>query len=313
MSRPPAVSVIIPAFRISAYIAEALDSVFAQTYTDFEVILVNDGSPDTDELEAALAPYRSRIQYLKQERGGVSAARNLGIRHARGEFLAFLDGDDVWLPQCLETHMEWLRLHPELDMVWADLQLFGAGPTAGRTLMSLNASERPVTLARLVQLRASPFTSAVLVRRSAVIDAGLFDEALSRSEDFDLWLRLAQAGCRLDFHRTLVGRRRIHGSAASYDHIAMLKAILVVLDKLAAPGVTGEDAAAVVSGRARVVAWLRHEEGRVCLLEGRFREAAAAFREGAAHCGSAKANLLLAGLRVAPRLTRALFKLRARQ
>src|SRR5712671_2294711 len=87
----PAVSVIIPAYNSAAYIAETLESVFAQTLADFEVIVINDGSPDTDQLEKVLEHYRERIVYLKQENRGPSAARNIGIRSSRGEFLAFLD------------------------------------------------------------------------------------------------------------------------------------------------------------------------------------------------------------------------------
>src|SRR5215467_6832857 len=90
----PLVSVIIPAYKAAAFIDETLQSVFCQTYQNFEVVLINDGSPDTAEFERAIAPYRDRISYIRQENSGVSAARNAGIRRARGEYLAFLDSDD---------------------------------------------------------------------------------------------------------------------------------------------------------------------------------------------------------------------------
>src|SRR5262249_43809454 len=92
----PAVSVIIPAYGVTPYIAEALDSVLAQTYTDFELIVVNDGCPDTAALEAVLRPYLDHIVYVKKENGGVSSARNAGIRVARAPLIALLDGDDAW-------------------------------------------------------------------------------------------------------------------------------------------------------------------------------------------------------------------------
>jgi len=94
----PLVSVIIPAFNAAGHIVGALESVFAQSFTNYEVILANDGSPDTERLEQVIQPCISRITYLTQENRGPSAARNLGIRHARGEWLAFLDSDDAWLP-----------------------------------------------------------------------------------------------------------------------------------------------------------------------------------------------------------------------
>src|ERR1039458_8017361 len=112
----PQVSVIIPAFNAAGHIVAALESVFAQSFTDYEVILVNDGSPDTEQLEQAIQPYVSRIAYLAQENRGPSAARNLGIRHARGEWLAFLDSDDAWLPHYLAEQLRFLREDPALDI-----------------------------------------------------------------------------------------------------------------------------------------------------------------------------------------------------
>src|SRR3982751_5296129 len=90
MREPPALSVIIPAYNTASYIGEALESVFAQDFTDYETIVVNDGSPDTLELERALEPYRERIIYLKQENRGPGGARNTGISRARGRYVAFL-------------------------------------------------------------------------------------------------------------------------------------------------------------------------------------------------------------------------------
>src|SRR6201998_3148699 len=96
-ARAPSVRVVIPAYNSARYIGETLDSVFGQTYRDFEVLVINDGSPDTEALEAGLRPYFERIVYLKQDNRGPAAARNLGIQQARGEYIAFLDSDDCWL------------------------------------------------------------------------------------------------------------------------------------------------------------------------------------------------------------------------
>src|ERR1051326_8460176 len=102
----PIVSVIIPAYNAAAFIGETLDSVYAQTFKDFEVVVVNDGSPDTDELERALERYAAKLRYLKQDNQGAAAARNTGITAARGEFVAFLDADDMWLPAFLEKQLD---------------------------------------------------------------------------------------------------------------------------------------------------------------------------------------------------------------
>jgi glycosyltransferase involved in cell wall biosynthesis len=107
------VSVIIPAYNVTPYIAETLNSVFAQTKSAFEVIVVNDGSPDTAELEEVLQPFRDRIVYPKQENRGLSGARNTGILAATEDLIALLDGDDLWMPRYLETQTQFLRSHPE--------------------------------------------------------------------------------------------------------------------------------------------------------------------------------------------------------
>jgi glycosyltransferase involved in cell wall biosynthesis len=123
----PLVSIVIPAYKVAPFIKETLDSVFAQTFTDFEAIVINDGSPDTDELERALEPYRARIVYLGQEKNqGAGAARNLGLRVARGHFVAFLDGDDTYFPAFLSEQLELIRGHGGYELVYADATNFGS-------------------------------------------------------------------------------------------------------------------------------------------------------------------------------------------
>src|SRR5258708_8350475 len=93
---PPAVSVVIPSYKTAEYIRECLESVFRQTFTDFEVLVVNDGSPDTPDLERAIAPFRDRIIYIEQPNAGLAGARNTAIRASRGRYVALLDSDDAW-------------------------------------------------------------------------------------------------------------------------------------------------------------------------------------------------------------------------
>src|SRR5215204_4079119 len=119
-SSTPRVSVIIPAYSAAQFIGATLESVFAQTYADYEVVVVNDGSPDTAELEEVLKPYAQRINYITHENRGLSGARNTGIRAARGEFVALLDADDLWEPHYLERQFAELDRRPELDVVYAN-------------------------------------------------------------------------------------------------------------------------------------------------------------------------------------------------
>src|SRR5713101_8731278 len=193
------VSIIIPAYNVAPYIGETLDSVFAQTFAAYEVIVINDGSPDTEDLERALEPYLDRIKYLKQENRGASAARNAGLRVARGEFVAFLDADDLWLPSYLDEQIKFV-LERNCDLVCADSEVFCDSSTDNKTYMETLMADAPpagaVTFIGLLNAEQSLITSGVVVRRERVLEAGLFDEALRNSQDFDLWLRLARSGSR---------------------------------------------------------------------------------------------------------------------
>ena len=114
------VSVIIPAYNAAPFIKQTLDSVFAQTYPHYQVIVVNDGSPDTPELEQVLAPYMHRVIYIKQENRGLAGARNTGLRAAIGSLTAFLDADDIWMQGYLEEQTRFIREHTEYDLVYCN-------------------------------------------------------------------------------------------------------------------------------------------------------------------------------------------------
>src|SRR5438105_6635392 len=143
------VSVIIPAYNVAPYIAETLKSVFAQTKPAFEVIVVNDGSPDTEKLEEVLDPFLDRIVYLKQENRGLSGARNTGIRAAKGDLIALLDGDDLWLPEYIQTQTDFLRRHPKYDLVYCNAVFFGDPAYEGRQFMDICSSLGEVTPAAI--------------------------------------------------------------------------------------------------------------------------------------------------------------------
>ncbi|HKY20052.1 MAG TPA: glycosyltransferase family A protein, partial [Vicinamibacterales bacterium] len=182
----PLVSVIIPAYKVAAYIHETLDAIFAQTFSDYEVVIVNDGSPDTAQLEAALEPYRSRIVYFRQENQGAAEARNVALRAARGELVAFLDADDLWLPHYLAEQVAFLRDNPSYDLVYADAEMFGDPAFEGRRYMEFARSEGEVTFESLLRAECNLITSGVVARRQIILDVGLFDRAIRRGHDFDL-------------------------------------------------------------------------------------------------------------------------------
>jgi glycosyltransferase involved in cell wall biosynthesis len=218
------ISVVIPAYRAAAYIVEAIDSVLAQAVGDTEIIVVNDGSPDTEALERALQRYGNRIVYLQQPNGGVSSARNTGIRAAHREWLAFLDSDDVWLPNYLEVQLAYVNEHP-VDMVFPNAIVCGDSIDAGRLNMELCPFEGEITFEKALAGDCTIFYCA-LVRREIVLRAGLFDTALRGSEDFNLWLRILRAGGRIGYHRTPLVRYRKHEGSLTSDSVWMAERIV---------------------------------------------------------------------------------------
>src|SRR5947209_14193557 len=204
----PDVSVVIPAYAVAAYIVEAIDSVMVQaSKLAVEIIVVNDGSPDTQALEKVLEPYRDRIVYVKQENGGVSSARNAGIRAAHGEWLGFLDGDDAWLPDYLDAQFAALGARSHADMVFGNAILFGDTPLTGECIVPSSQRGGEITFLKAVSGECTISYCAV-VRREIVIRAGLFDTKLRGSEDFNLWLRVLKIGGRIMYHRKPIYRYR---------------------------------------------------------------------------------------------------------
>ena len=231
--RTPAVSVIMPAFRVTEYIAEALDSVLAQTFRDYEIIVVNDGCPDTVNLERVLQPYFGGIVYLKQENGGLASARNAGIRASRAPLLALLDPDDIWEPDNLEVQVGIMRNEPSIDVLYPNAVYFGDTPLAGRQFMDVCPSNGEVTFLKLLRVECEVFGN-VMARREKIIRAGMYDPSLRSVEDYDLWLRIAKQGGRIAYHRKPLQRYRMRKGNLSADPVWMHQNVLTVLNKVGA-------------------------------------------------------------------------------
>jgi glycosyltransferase involved in cell wall biosynthesis len=301
----PLVSVIVPAYNVSRYIYDTLASVLGQTLTNFEVILVNDGSPDTEELERAIQPFRSRIVYLKQENKGPGAARNLGIVHARGQYLAFLDGDDSWLPGYLDAQMRMFEERPSLEMVYADAQVFGDTPFSGETYMKMCPSDGSVDFESLVSERCQVITSCTVVRRRIFSDCGLFDVELRGTEDFHMWIRAAHGGVRIAYHRAVLGRYRIHSGSLSSSPGRMHLEFVRALKKIeSAFSLSPERSSLVQSQIERFQAEYDLEQGKSYLFCGRIDQARQSLRKANAYFCKPKLRMVLMGLTLAPWLTR---------
>jgi glycosyltransferase involved in cell wall biosynthesis len=322
-----AVSVVIPAYNCTEYIPAALDSVFAQTFTDFEIILVNDGSPDTEMLEHLIAPYRDRIIYCKQENRGPAAARNTGIRAARGKYLAFLDSDDCWPPEYLAAQMRLFEETPSLELVYADSLYFGDAPLPRKTFITAS-NPNLLTLGNLLLEGNQIIPSGTVASKEVIVDAGLFDESLRGPEDYDMWLRIICRGAKTAFQPTVLALRRVHSNALSSNGTKMLEAEEQVLSKLEKTSQLSQETRSLLQSRlATVRAYVDLEKGKGHLLSGdtdRARDslghAYAFLRRGnprprgmsiylvsdskaVIFLRRAKLRVLLWGLRIAPRLT----------
>lgn len=196
----PRVSVIIPAYNAASTIAGTVDSVIGQTFGDFEIICVDDGS--TDQTRAIIERYTQahgeRVRLVEQANSGPAAARNNGARHSTGEYLAFLDADDVWMAQMLERTMAVLDSDPALSLVYCNAALADSEGVALDTVLVGKGFDHPPSLHELLTQLWPIMPSAALVRRSAYDKCGGYRDELRgasfRFEDVDFWIKMREQG-----------------------------------------------------------------------------------------------------------------------
>jgi glycosyltransferase involved in cell wall biosynthesis len=224
----PAVSVIIPTYNRARWVTEAVDSVLAQTYRDLELVVVDDGS--TDDTADRLAAYGRRIQVVRQKNLGAGAARNVGIRRARGTYIAFLDSDDLWKADKLATQMDLISRDQSVKVCYTEEIWIRRGRRVNPR--KKHAKHSGWILKQMLPLcLVSP--SSVLIDREVFDRAGRFDESLPACEDYDLWLRI---GRLYPFHlidRPLIVKRGGHQDQLSARHWGLdrfrIKALLRLL------------------------------------------------------------------------------------
>ena len=207
-SSEPSVSVVIPTYQRRELLPRAVSSVLAQTFQDFELIVVDDGS--TDGTREALEGLDDRIHYRWQENRGVAAARNVGIRLGRGEIVAFLDSDDRWLPDHLAVVTEVLARHPKAVLVCTCPRYRVAGRQRAKEARLVDL------LPRLLLQNLLGYPACVAVRREALVAVEGFDERLLVWEDSDLWLRLALLGPFAILKRRTIAHRRSPDSLSEH-------------------------------------------------------------------------------------------------
>jgi glycosyltransferase involved in cell wall biosynthesis len=241
--------VIVPTYNYGCFIGQTLECLRAQTYVNWECIVVDDGSTDdTAERVSRFMAQDARFKFLRQENARQAAAKNNGLQNSAGEYIQFLDADDLIEPQKFEQQVEYLEAHPEVDIVYGSMRYFKTEVPDERLywvwgenkpwMPETSGSGREV-LTALVRQNIMVINSPMIRRR--VVDAvGLFDNKLPPAEDWDYWLRCAAAGMRFEF-KELPGTLalvRWHSSSSSQDRRRMYVSMLSIRDKV--EGMTGD-------------------------------------------------------------------------
>ncbi len=259
--RIPEVSVIIPTYNRADLLPQAVESVLSQSYTDFELIVVDDGS--TDSTQEVISEHR-KLKYLFQENLGVSAARNQGIRMARGRYICFLDSDDLWLNDKLKEQIRLMRDHPEIRVSYTDEIWMREGKR-------VNPGKRHRKYSGWILKRLLPLClispSSVMIERGVFAEVGLFDESLPVCEDYDLWLRI---GSRMPIYlveEPLIVKRGGRADQLSHIYWGQDRFRIKALVKLLSQDGVGEreGVLAVLQEKCRIY-------GQGCIKRGRIEE-----------------------------------------
>lgn len=216
------VSVIIPTYNRSNYVQQAVESVLNQTYNDYEILVIDDGS--TDDTKRLLEKYADRIKYVYQTNQKVGAARNNGIRHAQGKYIAFLDSDDLWLPQKLERDVAYFEANPQVGLVYSNVIYFS---DEGANLYTRRMKSPSGDVLEKIIIDNFVVTSTVVVKRECLDRVGLFNEDLdlASSEDWEMWVRVASQ-YPLGYISEASTKSRIHHSKLMGNPEGMERSIL---------------------------------------------------------------------------------------
>ncbi|MEM7773574.1 MAG: glycosyltransferase [Cyanobacteria bacterium P01_E01_bin.6] len=231
MSRHPRISVVIPTYNCDRYLTEAIASVFAQSYQDVELLVIDDGS--TDSTSALLDEYGDRLRHVVQANQGVAVARNHGIQLSQGEFIAFLDADDVWLPHKLAAQVE---IFDACQRAGESIGIVHSGwhrvDEQGHPLMDVCPWQTAPTLDLEGWLQWKPvLPSAMMFRRDWLLRADGFDPRFPPAEDTDLVLRLALMGCETRWLKDITVRYRQHQESAMHKGLPQARSLTRVINQ----------------------------------------------------------------------------------
>jgi glycosyltransferase involved in cell wall biosynthesis len=286
----PLVSVVMPAYNAHLYIVEAIQSVLAQDYKNIELIVVDDGSSDdTVELACSLG---NRVHVFERNNSGPAAARNFGISVAQGEFIAFLDADDMWLPGKLSAQIRYMLDHPDIGVVYGEFRSWYASENG--VFIPPNASDQEFLKLSVDNENSGYIFNQLLldnivhiitaVTRKSILDSvSGFDESLRTGEDYDLWLRLSRF-TRFAKFNSLLAYYRMHSQNTTKIPRAINSEYIVLRAALGKYGAVGPDGTAATKETLRNRFFhLCFSHGYLHYWNGNLEIARVAFREAVGH------------------------------
>ena len=223
----PRVSVIVPSYNRAQMLPRALESIFAQTYKDYEVIVVDDGSKD--ETPEVMKQFLGRVKYIRKENGGSASARNRGIEESGGKYIAFLDSDDYWVPEKLEVQVQVLDAHPNVGIVYARMPIIN---DKGERVGTKPAGISGRNFKELLEHWGDLPTSTVMTRRECFEKAGKFDTALTTMQDIDMWLRIARHYDLYEIESKVLAYYSRHGEQITSSKIKVYGGLVTIYKKI---------------------------------------------------------------------------------
>lgn len=217
----PLASIIIPAYNAKQYISETVQSVLNQTHTNWELIIIDDGSIDnTLEIIEAFAKTDSRIKYLTKHNSGVSDTRNKGLSMAKGEFISFLDADDIWNKENLEEKIKFIKKN-DIDVAYSNCEKIDSNSNSLNNI--LTGTDSPL-LSDILLLRGNYITapSGIVLKKSVLDKIGGFDTNLSNNADQELWIRILSNNFKIKLIKNVLWKYRVHNNNMS-SNIALLE------------------------------------------------------------------------------------------
>jgi len=307
-SHSPAVSILTPAYNAAEYLDEAVRSALAQTVEDLELIVIDDGSTDdTPAVARRLAEQDGRVRVAATDHVGVSAARNIGMRLARGRVFALLDADDLWHTDFLRVQLSILDAIPDADVVSGNALSLG-GPLDGRPLVTMSSRCHAVSLLDMIENEHAVCVMSVFRRRVFELPGG-FNEELARGEDYDFWLRAALHGCGVIRNPEPLARYRRRADSLSAAELSMLDAMVDVLGRLRRTNQLTEPAATAIDRRVAVLVERRlWTSAKSNLLRGNYAAASGEFDHLSAMRRSAASRLVARVSRFAPVVLRVAYQ-----